>query len=114
MAGELVVRDLSTGVEHPLESTCPAVQRPDQDDPDELTKRIPVVFTEDSAMVLCAGPVVTVDVYSRTDGARTASLSGTGRRRELTTVPGLLPAAGAIVLVVQDFDTDPAVMDGLT
>jgi hypothetical protein len=36
-------------------------------------------------------PVVTVGVYSRTDGARNASLSGTGRRRELTTVPGPPP-----------------------
>jgi hypothetical protein len=110
---QLVVRDLGTGAEHPLASTCPVLRRSDEpDDPGELITAVRVVVTAASVVVvLCEGGPITA--YSRTDGAETANLAGPVGRRDPTTEPELLPAPGAIVLVVRDHDGETAAVSGL-
>jgi hypothetical protein len=111
---EMVVRDLGTGAEHPVASTCPVLQQSDEpDEPGELTTPVRAVVAAESVVVL-GEPRGPITAYSRTDGAQTAYLNGAVGRNDLTMEPELLAALGAIVLVVQDHDEESGAVSGLT
>jgi hypothetical protein len=80
------------------------------------------VVTSTSVLVLCfegrpeTTPRATVDVYSRSDGTRTATITATdavGPITDVSRVSGLIPAPGAVVLVVQQYDPGRAVVAAL-
>jgi outer membrane protein assembly factor BamB len=120
---KLVLRDLSTGAEHPLASTCPVLRQPVQPgSTDEGSMLVRSVLTSGSVLVLCfdgregATPRATVDVYSRSDGTRKATVTATddvGAIHAESSATGLIAAPGAAVVVVQHFDAEQAMVVGL-
>jgi hypothetical protein len=121
--GQLVIRNLRTGVEHPLANTCPRFRHLSGGywpPPDALPYDAQVVVTEASVVVLCdeAEGDATIDVYSRADGTRTASLTETETRvrieHGLNGETTLLAAPGAIVLANHDPATESSMVAGLS
>lgn len=122
--GELVIRNLRTGAEHPLAHTCPAFQHLSEDywpKPDMLASAARVVITKTSVVVLCddeeVAKNVTIETYSRTDGTRTASLTATETRIPIDRLTGattLFAAAGAIMLAHHDPARESGVVAGLS
>lgn len=122
--GQMVIRDLRTGVEHPLAHTCPTFDHLSENywpPPDMLASAARVVITETSVVVLCDDEDddknVTIETYSLTDGTRTASLTATETRIRIDRLTGattLFAAAGAIVLAHHDPARKSGVVAGLS
>lgn len=106
----LLIRDLSTGTEHPLATAC----------------SVAPAVTPRSVLSACfdwveGAPLrATVGVHSRPNGAPTASITVTDAVRGIppSTIPPLVelvPAPGAIVLAVQNQpNKQPSTVVGLT
>lgn len=115
--GQLVLHDLTTGTEHPLANTCPALVRENG-----RFTGLRLVVTSTSVQILCydgrsgATPRATIDVYSRSDATTTGTITATDVadvEQDESGEVDLIPTRGAVVLVVQYYDVGPAVVLGL-
>jgi hypothetical protein len=118
----LVLRDLITGAEHPLPSTCPVLG---PEDSDEAVLQTVVTQGSDrepgSVLMLCFDgreeftTRADVDVYSA-DGTRRTTIEvddDVSAVRESSYFPDLNAAPGAVVLVAHGSETKPTVIVGL-
>jgi hypothetical protein len=119
---QLIVRDLSTGAERPLASPCPALHASDLPSRADVrdTAARPFV-TPASVLVLCfdarsgTTPRVTVEAYARSNGTTPttiATVDPTGPPDGPWDIT-LIPAAGAVALLVQNWRATAAQVLGL-
>jgi hypothetical protein len=128
---QLVLHNVSTGAEHSLESTCPALEELDRLDTDATWLDVVVTPSSDRVpghlLVLCydgrerANPRVDIDVYSP-DGARrttvnvadeVSAIHGGAASHDWWPTVKLLVRGGAAVLVYEDWRAGRVVLVGV-
>jgi hypothetical protein len=96
---QLIVRDLSTRAAHPLSSNCPALHTADSED--ARSTFVSPIVTAASVLVLC---------FDARSGR--ATIDSAGPPDEPWHVE-LIPAVGAVALLVQNWHATPAQVVGL-